>query len=95
MKTQVLFFISVDRGRHIRFVEAIQMIITALILKLTLGSILNECNRIAAEQQSKDQIRQLKSKLLNLRLEYEKGAIDEETFNKMQVDILKDLRGRD
>lgn len=70
------------------------MIITALILKLTLGSILNECNRIAAEQQSKDQIRWLKSRLLNLRLEYEKGIINEETFNKMQVDILRDLRGR-
>ena len=95
MKMQVLFFILVDRGHHIRFVEVIQMIITSLILKLTLGSILNECNRIAAEQQSKDQIRWLKSRLLNLRLEYEKGTIDEETFNKMQVDILKDLRGRD
>lgn len=95
MRIWVLFFTLADRGHHIRFVEIIDMIITALILKLTLGSILNECNRIAAEQQSKDQIRWLKSRLLNLRLEYEKGIIDEETFNKMQVDILKDLRGRD
>ncbi len=95
MRVLVLFFTLADRGRHIRFVEIKDMIITALILKLTLGSILNECNRIATEQQSKDQIRWLKSRLLNLRLEYEKGIIDEETFNKMQVDILKDLRGRD
>ncbi|HXU95366.1 MAG TPA: hypothetical protein VFP45_02920 [Candidatus Nitrosotalea sp.] len=70
------------------------MIITGLILKLTLGSILNECNRMAAEQQSKDQILWLKSRLLNLRLEYEKGMIDDETFNKMQVDILKDLKDK-
>ena len=94
MRTWVLFFTLADRGHHIRFVEIRHMIITGLILKLTLGSILNECNRIAAEQQSKDQIRWLKSRLLNLRLEYEKGIIDEETFNKMQVDILKDLRDR-
>ena len=70
------------------------MIITGFILKLTLGSILNECNRLAAEQQSKDQILWLKSRLLNLRLEYEKGMIDDETFNKMQVDILKDLKDK-
>jgi len=70
------------------------VIITGFILKLTLGSILNECNRMAAEQQSKDQILWLKSRLLNLRLEYEKGMIDEETFNKMQVDILKDLKDK-
>lgn len=93
MRTPVLFFILADHGLLIHFVEGI-MIITALILKLTLQSILNECNRVAAEQQSKDQIRWLKSRLLNLRLEYEKGIIDEETFNKMQVDILKDLRER-
>jgi len=70
------------------------VIITGFILKLTLGSILNECNRMAAEQQSKDQILWLKSRLLNLRLEYEKGMIDDETFNKMQVDILKDLKDK-
>ena len=49
---------------------------------------------MAAEQQSKDQILWIKSRLLNLRLEYEKGMIDDETFNKMQVDILKDLKDK-
>lgn len=94
MRVLVLFFTSADHGPHIHFVEAIHVIITGFILKLTLESILNECNRMAAEQQSKDQIRWLKSRLLNLRLEYEKGIIDEETFNKMQVDILKDLKDK-
>jgi len=69
------------------------MLITFLILKLTLESILNECNRLAAEQQSKDQVRWLKSRLLKLRLEFEKGVINEETYNKMQTDVLKNLRG--
>jgi hypothetical protein len=68
------------------------MLITFLILKLTLESILNECNKLAAEQQSKDQIRWLKSRLFKLRLEYEKGMINEETYNKMQAEILKNLR---
>jgi hypothetical protein len=70
------------------------MIITYLILKLTLQSIVNECNRLAGEQQSKEQIILLKSRLLNLRLEYEKGAINEETYNNMQAEILKNLRGQ-
>ncbi len=69
------------------------MLLTYLILKLTLESILNECNRLAAEQESKENIRWLKSRLLKLRIEYEKGAIDEETLNKEQTGILKDLRG--
>jgi hypothetical protein len=67
------------------------MLITYLILKLTFGSILNECNRLAAEQQSREQIKWLKSKLLKLRLDYEKGVIDEETFIKTQTEILKNL----
>ena len=60
-------------------------------MKLTFGSILNECNRLAAEQQSREQIKWLKSKLLKLRLDYEKGVIDEETFIKTQTEILKNL----
>jgi hypothetical protein len=67
------------------------MLITFLILKLTLESILNECNKLAAEQQSKDQIRWLKSRLFKIRLEYEKGIIDEETYNKLQAEVLKNL----
>ncbi|HJT09535.1 MAG TPA: hypothetical protein VJ771_02005 [Candidatus Nitrosotalea sp.] len=70
------------------------MIITSLILKLTFQSILNECNRLAAEQQTKEQIKWLKSRLLKLRLEYEKGTISEEDYNNMQAEILKGLGGR-
>ncbi|HJU14676.1 MAG TPA: hypothetical protein VJ792_09505 [Candidatus Nitrosotalea sp.] len=67
------------------------MIFTYLILKLTLQSVLNECNRLAGEQQSKQQVMMLKSRLLKLRLDYEKGKISAEDFNNTQAEILKSL----
>ncbi|NHI02309.1 hypothetical protein DYY67_1991 [Candidatus Nitrosotalea sp. TS] len=69
------------------------MLITFLILKLTFQSILNECNKLALEQQSKEEIRQLKSRLLKIRLEYETGRIDETTYNTKQNEILRELKG--
>lgn len=69
------------------------MLITFLILKLTFQSILNECNKLALEQQSKEEIRQLKSRLLKIRLEYETGRIDEATYNIKQNEILHELKG--
>lgn len=69
------------------------MLITFLILKLTFQSILNECNKLALEQQSKEEIRQLKSRLLKIRLEYETGLIDETTYNTKQNEILHELKG--
>jgi hypothetical protein len=69
------------------------MFITYLVLKITFQSILNECNRLAAEQESREQIRWLKSRLLKIKLDYEKGIIDEETFSIMQAEILNDLKG--
>lgn len=69
------------------------MLITFLILKLTFQSILNECNKLALEQQSKEEIRQLKSRLLKIRLEYETGRIDEATYNTKQNKILHELKG--
>ena len=68
------------------------MLITFFILKLTFESILNECNRLALEQQSKEEIRYMKSRLLKIRLEYEKGLIDEITYNTKQNEILHDLK---
>lgn len=68
------------------------MLITFLILKLTFESILNECNKMASEQQSKEMSRHLKSRLLKIRLEYERGLIDEETYNAKQNEVLHDLK---
>lgn len=68
------------------------MLITFFILKLTFQSILNECNRLALEQQSREDIRHLKSRLLKIRLEYENGLIDEATYNVKQNEVLRDLK---
>ena len=67
------------------------MIITFLILKLTFESILNECNRLALEQQSREQLRELKSRLIQVQLDYEKGLIDKETYSQEESRILKEL----
>ena len=69
------------------------MIITFLILKLTFESILNECNRLALEQQSREQLRELKSRLIQMQLDYEKGLIDKETYSQEESRILKELSG--
>ena len=62
-----------------------------MILKLTFESILNECNRLAAEQESREHTNWIKSRLLQLKIDYEKGVIDEETYNKNESEILKEL----
>lgn len=70
------------------------MIFTFLILKLTFESILNECNRLAAEQYSKEEMNKIKSRLLKSQLEYEQGLIDPQTYESIQADILQDLKKR-
>ena len=83
-----------DRGHHTRFVDETTMLFTFLILKLTFESILNECNRLASEQYSKEEMNQIKSRLLKLQLEYEQGLIDPQTYEKIQGEILQDLWNR-
>ena len=68
------------------------VIFTFLILKLTFESILNECNRLAAEQYSKEEMNKIKSRLLKLQLDYAQGLMDSITYDKLQGKILQDLR---
>lgn len=68
-----------------------QFFITFLILKLTFGAILNECNRLAAEQESREFGMRLKAKLLQLKMDYDKGIIDKETYIKNETEVLKEL----
>lgn len=68
-----------------------QFFITFLILKLTFGAILNECNRLAAEQESHEFGMRLKAKLLQLKMDYDKGIIDKETYIKNETEVLKEL----
>jgi len=63
-----------------------------LILKLTFESILNECNRLAQEQQTQEQERWFKSNLVKLRTDYEKGIINEVTYHKKELEILGELK---
>jgi hypothetical protein len=61
---------------------------------LTFEAILNECNRLAAAQESHERGMRLKSRLLQLRIDYEKGIIDKEMYSKNEAEILKELKGR-
>lgn len=68
-----------------------QLIIEYLILKLTLEGILSECNRLALEQESRAQRNWLNSRLIQLKTEYEKGIIDNDTYSKREREILSEL----
>lgn len=68
------------------------MIITFLIMKLTFGSILNECNKLALEADKAERARLIKTRLIRLRTDYEKGIIDLNTYAAREQEILNDLR---
>jgi hypothetical protein len=68
------------------------MLITFLIMKLTFGAIMNECNRLALEADRADRARWIKSRLIRLRTDYENGLIDDKTYAAREEEILKDLR---
>lgn len=68
------------------------MLITFLIMKLTFGAILNECNRLALEADRAERARWIKSRLIRLRTDYENGLIDDKTYATREEEILKDLR---
>jgi hypothetical protein len=68
------------------------MLITFLIMKLTFGSILNECNRLALEADRAERARWIKSRLIRLRTDYENGLIDDKAYAAREEEILKDLR---
>jgi len=61
-------------------------------MKLTFESILNECNRLAQERQTLEQARWLKSRLAKIRVDYQNGIIDEETYHKNELEILDELK---
>ena len=61
-------------------------------MKLTFGSILNECNRLALEADRAERARWIKSRLIRLRTDYENGLIDDKTYAEREQEILNDLR---
>jgi len=79
------------RGHPTLSVEGIEILITFFILKLTFDSLLNECNRLVDQGFSEEQIRILKSRLVKLNLDYENGIIDEESYRKNELEMMRDL----
>lgn len=62
-------------------------------MKLTFEGILKECNRLVSEQEQRERSAHFKSQLARLDIDYNKGLVDTQTYNKRQSEILKELDG--
>lgn len=67
------------------------MIIEFLTLKVTFDAILDHVNNIAYQQELHEQVRMLKTRLLNLTSDYNSGAIGKEEFEKSEAEIMKEI----
>lgn len=67
------------------------MLITFLVLKLAFAGILKECNRLALEQQLREDSLYLKDRLAQLEIDYQTGAIDMDTYAKRQSEIMQEI----
>ncbi|MDA4117199.1 MAG: hypothetical protein OK455_02525 [Thaumarchaeota archaeon] len=67
------------------------MIATYFILKLTFQAILDESNRLAKEAENSERAMYLKSRVVQLDIDYSTGVIDEEEYGKRQTEILEEL----
>lgn len=67
-------------------------IATYFILKITFQAIVEECNRIANEAENSERGRWLKSRVVQLDIDFTTGVIDEEEYGKRQAEILEELR---
>jgi hypothetical protein len=59
-----------------------------ITLKLTLQGMVDECNRLALEQESVERGRWLRETLLEIETRYQAGEIDFETYLSMQDGLL-------
>ena len=60
-----------------------------LTLKVTFQAVLNECNRVAKEEESLERSRWLRYKILSLDADYQSGNIDLETYLSQQDELLR------
>jgi hypothetical protein len=67
-------------------------IATYFILKLTFQAILEESNRMAMEAETSEKARWLKSKVVQLDIDFTTGVIDEEEYGRLQGEIMEELR---
>jgi hypothetical protein len=70
----------------------VRSIATYFILKLTFQAILEETNRLAAEAETNERARWLKSRVVQLDIDFSTGVIDEEEYGRKQGEILDELR---
>lgn len=67
------------------------MLLTLFILKLTLDTVVKECNRMVFEEQNKALIKDLKSKLFQIQMDFESGNINQDDYSKKESEILRQL----
>ena len=67
------------------------MILELLIMKLTLDAVLKHCNSLAYEQEMRQQVSELKARLLKLMTDYETGAIDQKMYSQREAEIMDTL----
>ena len=67
------------------------VLIELFILKLALEGISKELNEEAQMQELRQKERHFKSQLSQLAIDYTTGAIDKETYDKRQSDIMSQL----
>jgi hypothetical protein len=68
-------------------------LITYLVLKLALAGVIDECNRLAAEQFSREYANALKARLIRLTTDYESGLIDAKTFERAERELQDEMYG--
>jgi hypothetical protein len=60
-----------------------------LTMKVSLQAVLNECNRLAQEEEALERSRWLRHKMLELDADYQGGNIDLETYLRKQDELLR------
>jgi len=68
------------------------MIIEYLVMKLAFQAVVDECNRMALEQESQERVRFLKSRIARLEVAYDSGLIDGEEYGRQSQEILDELK---
>jgi hypothetical protein len=68
------------------------LIIEYLVMKLALQAVVDECNRMALEQESRERVRFLRSGIARLEVAYESGLIDGEEYGRQSQEILDELK---
>jgi hypothetical protein len=68
------------------------MIATYLVMKIALQAILEECNKMAALAEGRELAGNLKERIATLEIDFSKGAIDAETYEKRAAEILDELK---